>query len=199
MISTIFGKENSVDLAQEKSPVLPAANGVASATPIDNGTADLLAKHGALPGAPKVETRGRHKKDCRCGQCVGSKAAVLGDVPAPRKTLSPAVVKKAVSTAAKGADKIIQKRFYRRGLEVLGQGPTNQIISDTELLPEEVDLWSDLAADLAAEMELDGRYAPVVLLVASLGAYSARWKKAFDRLNEIEEKNSEKTEIPEKK
>lgn len=88
-------------------------------------------------------------------------------------------------------DKVICKRFARQAEPVLGQMQTNLLVEDASILPEEIDLFSELSAELAQQYDLAGEHAPIVFLGLAVIGYGTRWQRAFSRLEEIAQKNAE--------
>lgn len=181
---------------------VPLASAVAPGG--DSKTRELAAKHGALA---KTETRGRHPLDCRCGQCVGSKRAKalevsrtadVEPVSATRPPLDHGIIQKSLGKLASTVDRYLTRRVFRVATKVSG-GDKNfaqELAHEAGMKTDELELISDLGADVCEQYEISGQHAPALALAICLVDYGSRMTEALNKLAEMEKRQAEKSPKP---
>ena len=178
-------------------PLAPPADGYSK-------TRELLKKHG---GAERIETRGRHPLDCRCGACVGSRRAASNEVartsglepgPVVSAPLDRGIIQKSLGKLAGTVDRYFTRRVFRVATKVSG-GDKNfaqELALEAGLKEDERDLISDLGADVCLQYGVHGQHAAAVALSICLVDYGSRMSEALNKLAAMEQRMSAGTPKP---
>lgn len=190
----------------KQTPAVPPSIPLAAATSGDAKTRELLKKHG---GAERIETRGRHPLDCRCGQCVGSRRAASNDAarttgldtgPVAGPPLDRGIIQKSLGKLAGTVDRYFTRRVFRVATKVSG-GDKNfaqELALEAGLKEDERDLISDLGADVCCQYGVHGEHAAAVALTICLVDYGSRMADALEKLAAMERRMATGTPKPEK-
>jgi len=190
----------------KQNPAVAPVASVAAAPTGDTKTRELLKKHG---GAERIETRGRHPLDCRCGQCVGSRRAAQNDTARtsgvePGPVISPpldrGVIQKSLGKLAGTVDRYFTRRVFRVATKVSG-GDKNfaqELALEAGLKEDERDLIADLGADVCTQYGVHGEHAAAVALGICLVDYGSRMAEALNKLAEMEKRMAAVPPKPEK-
>lgn len=137
--------------------------------------------------------RPRNPTQPASGPASGSGANVQ-NTPAPAPAIDKELVRKSVESLVKAIDKINQRKLYRLALlaSYEDKNYAAAFAGETAATVEEIELVSNLSAELCTKYEILGQYAPEILFLFAVGGYTIKSLVAYSKLGEMISDRKEK-------